>query len=60
MSTNYSSAQQAANQFLLQNLTAPTTTNNTEIRELQDNLAVIDSYLKKKRQEIEARLRDNV
>jgi len=48
-----------ANFFLLENWTAPTTINFGQIRELQDSLSVIDLFLKKKRQEIEARLLDS-
>ncbi len=63
MNTPYHSAQLAAktvaNYFLLEHWTAPTTINIGEIRELRDSLTVIDFYLKKKREEIEARLLDS-
>ncbi len=63
MNTEYRSAQHAAkslaNYYLLENWTAPTKINIGEIRELRDNLTVIDFYLKRKREEIEARLLDS-
>ncbi len=50
------SAKTVANYFLLNHWTEPNSVKISEIRELRDSLTVIDFYLQKKREAIEAKL----